>query len=303
MPCDATDIVCQHHIMTSSIALSLCLLWVGGSAFAQAAREAAGAVAMDAAAYTGHDGHDIPRYATRSFTAGERALLRTVYGVEDPSRLYVSDSSGAAQLKYDTRRKRCRHCYVNSYRIGFASIRRPGESWEQVERRIASMRPSDFPRADRTEEASLDALDPAIRDAVARMLADASRAGFVLRVTATYRSPWREAYLMRTRRGSTHTLTSLHAYGRALDVVVGDGDLRRARTRAEWVAFRRWVSTYHGAEFRILGTPDRTWDWSHVEVPSPEIGFRSIDAILEHARECDDHGAVPCDFPTAHRPR
>jgi hypothetical protein len=97
--------------------------------------------------------------------------------------------------------------------------------------------------------------------------------------------------------GSTHTLTSLHAYGRAIDVLVGDGNPRHLRTRERWIAFRRWVTAYRGGEFRILGTPEQTWDWPHVEVPNPDVGFRDIDAALERARECREPGATtPCDF-------
>src|SRR5438105_3250154 len=95
----------------------------------------ASAVAPEAAAYTGHDANGIPHYARRALSDEERALLRQVYGVEDPSLLYVSDSTDDGLLKYDTRAKPCATCYVNSYRIGFVSMRRPGESWNQLERR------------------------------------------------------------------------------------------------------------------------------------------------------------------------
>src|SRR5438105_4325431 len=83
----------------------------------------------------GPDARGIPRYTQREFTAEERALLRNAYGIEDPELLYVSDSSEDGLLKYDTQRKRCARCYVNSYGIGFVSIRRSGESWEALERR------------------------------------------------------------------------------------------------------------------------------------------------------------------------
>jgi hypothetical protein len=282
--------------MSPTIVAFLCLASLTATSQAQAAGESDASPA-DAAEYTGHDVNGIPRYARRAFTPDERALLRVVYGIEDPSNLYVSDSSAGAQLKYDPRRKPCASCYVSSYRVGFVSIRRANESWEDAERRIASMRPSDFSPAARVEDRSTAHLDPAIRGDVEQMLADAARAGFATRVAATYRSPEREAFLMRARRGSTHTLTSLHAYGRAIDIVVGDGNPRRARTRAEWAAFRRWVAAYRGGTFRILGPPDRTWDWPHVEMPGAEIGFPSIDAALERARECRMPGSTTsCDF-------
>jgi hypothetical protein len=244
--------------------------------------------------YTGTDARGIPRYARRVFTDEERRLLREAFGIEEPTRLYVSDSTEDGLLKYDTRVKRCRACYVNSYRIGFVSVRRPGESWEQAERRVRAMRPRDFPPAARASSARSTAdLDPTVRSDVERMLADARRAGFAVRVVATYRSPEHEAYLMAIGGGRTHTLTSLHSYGRALDVVIGDGNIRRAATRRQWIAFRRWVSAYDGDSFRILGTPERTWDWRHIEMPTSSVGFRTIDAALDRARSC--RGAA-CDF-------
>jgi hypothetical protein len=251
----------------------------------------------DARAYTGHDANDIPHYAHRSFTDDEQALLRRVYGVEHPGLLYVSDSSDAGLLKYDTRPKQCRSCYVNSYRLGFVSLRRPGESWDQLERRVSAMKPSEFPAWARVENVSTADLDPAVRPEVEQMLAEAARAGFALRVAATYRSPEREAYLMAIGGGATHTLTSLHAYGRAIDLLVGDGVLSHAATRAEWIRFRRWVTRYQGGEFRILGAVDNTWDWRHVELPSSSVGFDSIDAALAQARACTAvRATVPCDF-------
>ena len=248
--------------------------------------------------YTGTGPDGLPRYAQRPFSADERALLRRVYGVEEPHRLYVSDSTEDGLLKYDTAPKRCRTCYVNSYRIGFTSLRRPGESWEQLERRVRAMRASDFPPSAHTTSRSTATLDPAIQDDVDRMLADARVAGFTLRVTATYRSPAREAYIMWRGRGRTHTLTSMHSYGRALDLAIDDGDLGHAATKQHWIAFRRWVTRYRGGEFRIIGTPERSWDWRHVELPSPALGFHTIDEALARARACAPRGAPTpaCDF-------
>jgi hypothetical protein len=256
----------------------------------------------------GADAHGIPHYTRRSFTADERALLRTVFGVEEPGRLYVSDSTDNGILKYDTRTKRCRTCYVNSYGIGFVSIRRPGESWDALERRVSGMRRADFGADARQERTSTADLDPSIRADVERMLADARAAGFVLHVVATYRSPEREAWLMAEGGGRTHTLTSLHSYGRAIDVVVGDGNPGHAATRARWIAFRRWVANYPGTAFRILGAPDRTWDWPHIELPSPDVEFRTVDEALVRARACVAAHAATCDFApnlpggTLHKP-
>jgi len=238
----------------------------------------------------------IPQYTTRPFTADERALLRRVYGVEDPSRLYLVDRSQEGVLKYDTKRKTCPSCLVNSYRIGFVSVRRPGESWEEAERRVRSTPLAAFPESAHVGSTLTSALDPRVRGDVERMLADARAAGFDLHVVATFRSPVREAYLMRQGH-RTYTLTSLHSYGRAIDIVIGDARLKQPATRRQWIAFRQWVAAYHGGEFRIIGKPDRTWDWRHVEVPSPDIGFRSIEAALDRARACSAPGSnVPCDF-------
>lgn len=248
--------------------------------------------------YAGADSNGIPHYTTRTFTPEERALLLHVYGVEDPGQLYVSDSTNEGLLEYDSKAKSCKECFVNSYLIGFVSIRRPGESWDALERRVRAMRPADFPASARTAVTSTAALDPAVRSDVERMLADAARAGFHLRVLDTYRSPEREAWLMSLGRGRTYTLTSLHSYGRAIDVRIGDGNINRATTRKEWIAFRRWVTAYGRGQFRVMGTPARTWDWSHVEVPSAALGFRTIDDALARARACssDRTPRVPCDF-------
>src|SRR6476661_3184214 len=116
--------------MRLTVAVCLCVISLSARGRAQTTGVAAGTLAADAIAYTGHDTNGIPHYTTRTFTSEERALLRAAYGIEEPSRLYVSDSSAAGVLKYDTARKRCWSCFVNSYRVGFVSIRRPNESWE-----------------------------------------------------------------------------------------------------------------------------------------------------------------------------
>ncbi len=238
----------------------------------------------------------LPSYTTRRFSQDERALLRRVYGIEDPSHLYLSDDTDEGVLKYDTKLKTCESCLVNSYRVGFESVRRPGESWEQAERRVMATPLKGFPDSAHVGSTSLSMLDPAVRADFEQMLADARAAGFDPQVTATYRSPVREAYLMRQGH-RTYTLTSLHSYGRAVDVLIGDARLKRPATREQWVGFRKWVAAYNDGEFRILGTPDHSWDWRHVEAPSPDIGFRSIDDAIKRARECSASGAKePCDF-------
>jgi hypothetical protein len=227
----------------------------------------------DAVSYEGHDAEGIPHYATQEFSAEDSLLLRRAYGIEDPHRLYLSDSSDTAVLKYDSREKPCRSCLVDSYDVGFMSVRRPDESWEEVE----------------------------------RMLADAAMAGFKLRVIATYRSPVRQAFLMSLGGNRTHTLTSSHSYGRALDIVVDDGNRAHKKTKADWIAFRTWLTAYRaptGERFHIVGALDHTWDWPHVEVPSDRIGFRSIDESIARAKACLAPGSTtPCDFAPNLPPR
>lgn len=258
--------------------------------------DSAAGVLANARSYTGHDANGIPHYNTRSFSAEEISLLRNVYGVEDPSRLYISDSTPTGVLKYDTKRKECATCYVNSYGIGYASIRRSGESWEELEARVAATPTSGFPVSERRTSRSISSLDPAIQAQVTQMLADARTAGFKPRVVATYRSPVAQAFFMR-KHARTHTLTSMHSYGRAIDVVIGDGNEWHKGTRRRWVEFRRWVTAYPGGDFRVLGSPDSTWDWPHIEMPSPKIGFRDIESAVARARACSSSGGtVPCDF-------
>jgi len=287
----------QHVNCMRNREIIVAVLLTLGSAFSSSSAQVP---SEDTASYTGHDGRGIPHYANRAFTDEERALLRRVYGIEDPTRLYVSDSTDSGVLKYDTQRKTCATCYVNSYRLGFISVRHSGESWEEAERRVRAMPSSAFPSGARIEDTSTGELDPAIRGDVERMLSDAARAGFRVQVVATYRSPQREAFLFR-HAGRTHTLTSMHSYGRGIDVRVGDGKLRHRATRARWIAFRRWVSAYRNGEFHILGTPERTWDWQHVEVPTADVGFHDIESAITRARWCSIPGPRACDFLVGRR--
>jgi uncharacterized protein YcbK (DUF882 family) len=250
--------------------------------------------------YTGVDGRGIPHYSTLMLSRADSLVLRRAYGIEDPHRLYVSDSSVQGILKYDTKVKRCRVCYVNSYRIGYVSVRRTNESWEQAERRVRATPARLFRDRVHAQSASTADLDPDIRPLADAMLSASRAAGFHLRVAATYRSPRREAYLMAEGGSQTHTLTSNHSYGRALDIIVDDGNRAHARTKGDWIAFRRWVTRYPtpiGESFRILGQPGRTWDWAHIALPSSTIGFRSIPQAIARARACIAPGAkVPCNF-------
>ena len=257
---------------------------------------------FDSHSYDGVDGRGIPKYARDvALSRSDAAILLRAYGVEDPRRLYISDSTEDGILKYDTQVKRCLKCYVNSYRIGSVSVRRMGESWEQVERRVRNSPARSFMRGAHPESQSLSDLDVTVQPVVRRMLEYAAAARFQLKVTATFRSPLREAFLMAQGGGRTYTLTSHHSYGDAVDIVVGGGMASRAQQRAEWIRFRRWVTRYQtptGKSFRILGTADRTWDWPHVELPSSVHGFRTISEAVVRGRACLATGSrTPCNFP------
>ena len=273
-----------------------------GSVSPAPAPDTAPSDSADAGAYEGVDSRGIPHYATTVLLSRDDAqVLRRAYGIEDYHRLYVSDSTEEGLLKYDTQVKRCNTCYVNSYRVGYVSVRRSGESWEEAERRVRSTPAHTFTGSANPASPSTAVLDPDVRPLAEHMLRDAGAAGFHLGVTATYRSPLREAYLMAEGAGRTHTLTSNHSYGRALDIVVDDGNHARPRTKRDWIAFRQWVTRYQtpsGESFRILGQVDRSWDWPHMELPSSNIGFATIEAAVARGKACLASGAmIPCNFP------
>jgi hypothetical protein len=242
--------------------------------------------AYPAAAYAGRDDTGVPRYIERAFSEEERRLLRKHFGIEEPGRLYLSDTSKEAYLNYDTERDPGAGRLVRSYRVGAPSVRLPGETWEELERRLATMRPDDFPASARLVDTELSSLESQARQAYEQMLAAAREAGHRVRVVETLRTAERQAYLMASGGGLTFTATSKHSSGRAVDMVVGDGNLKNKRTRARWIAFRRWVTQYDGGRFQLIGTPDKSWDWPHVELAGP-LGYRSIEALLLAARRLE----------------
>jgi hypothetical protein len=231
--------------------------------------------------YAGRGASGVPHYTARPFTAAERRLLSREFGVEHPGNLYLSDSTSSAVLLYDPERDCGEACLVTSYRVGAPSVRRRGESWEAMEKRVMRTPISRFPRAARIPTRSLSALSPAARGAFDTLLTAARAAGFAVRVTESYRSPERQAYLL--RRGLTHTATSLHSDRRAIDVVVGNGRLHDRENRARWIAFRRWVEEFQDGRFRIIGSADSSWDWPHIELPNDGVGFRSVEELLDSA--------------------
>ena len=236
----------------------------------------------------------MPHYLRRAFSPAERRLLLVQFGIEEPQRLYLSDTLPSATLTYDTDWDQGDKDVVGSHRVGAQSVRRPGESWEQLERRLADTSPLDFPLSTRKANASLSSLDSAVQPLMRRMLVAAREAGFRVRVTEARRTPERQAYLMTLNGHLTYTATSRHAEGYAVDMTVDDGDIRHASTREHWIAFRRWVATTQRGVFRIIGTPDQSWDWPHIEYVGRLPGFGSVEALLEAAHWCESEGIADC---------
>ena len=144
--------------------------------------------------------------------------------------------------------------------------------------RCAATSPASFPALTHRADRSLASLDSTVRSAFERMLQAARRAGFRVRVTEARRSAERQAYLLTLDGHLTHTATSRHADGFAVDVAVDDGNLRNPVTRKHWIAFRRWVLEAWAAEFRLIGAPDRSWDWPHIESVDGPPAFQSVGA-------------------------
>lgn len=231
--------------------------------------------------YAGRASNGAPHYTKRPFSPPERELLLREFGIEHPNNLYLSDSTAFAVLLYDSKRDCGDACLVSSYRVGAPSVRRAGESWEAMENRVERTPLTHFPRWARIPTRSLAALSPDAHGAFDTLLTAARAAGFELRVTETYRSPVRQAYLL--RRELTHTATSLHTDRRAMDVVVGNGRLHDRKNHARWVAFRRWVESFEGGRFRLIGSTDSSWDWPHIELPNDRVGFHSVEELLDSA--------------------
>src|SRR5258705_7255694 len=204
-----------HAVARVALAVAFCAVQSGCDTNAHASGSSRSDARANAAGYSGTNSRGIPRYVNRPFTDEERAILRRAFGVVNPSHLYVSDSTDEGVLKYDPEIKRCPSCYVNSFRLGYISVRNRGESWDDLELRVKRMRRSDFPPGSLVASKSIDMLDPEIQPEVRQMLADAGRAGFQVHVGSTYRSPEQEAMVMAGGGGRTHTRTSPPSHGRA----------------------------------------------------------------------------------------
>ena len=75
-------------------------------------------------AYAGRDRAGRPNYVRRAFTDDERRRLRVVFGIDDPARLTLPDSSDDAMLRYDARPAGCTgKCPRYPARVGLASVR------------------------------------------------------------------------------------------------------------------------------------------------------------------------------------
>jgi hypothetical protein len=228
--------------------------------------------------------------AVDAIDAEDRALLRAVFGIADPARLRASDTGRTAVLLYDAVPAGCaaaatsgrggRTCRPVTVRVGLASPRRVDETWDAFVGRVRRGGPRAWPAAAHEYYTGLASLDPRARPAFERLVVDARRAGFDVRIAETYRSPERQALLVSRADGRTETATSVHSYGRAADLVVGDGRIDRPATARAWIAFRRWVVRYRGGRFRLVGTPERTWDWPHVELATPVLGFGTLADLV-----------------------
>jgi hypothetical protein len=177
----------------------------------------------------------------------------------------LSDSTPTAHLDYDTERDPGAGRLVRSYRVGAASIRRDGESWEELGRgSVPCGRPTSLRRLGRSIPPSPRSIRwPA---PVERLIAAARAAGFRVRVTEAYRSPERQAYLMVKGGGLTFTATSMHSTGHAVDLVVGDGDLHipgrgpaGSRSAAGWPDSRVGASAFSARRSAPGTGPMSSW--------------------------------------------
>ena len=244
----------------------------------------------------------VGRDADATLSADDRALLRTVFGVDDVRRLFLPAAAGTG-LRYaahppgcpDEGRTATFHgaCRVVGVRVGFAAPRVPGETWDAYTGRVTRGGARTWAAGGHTAYSGLDALDPEARPAFERLLADARAAGFQVHVRETYRTPERQAFILARNDGRTTTATSAHSSGRAVDISVGGRPSGRRSTHGAWVEFRRWVTEQQGGAFRLIGTPERTWDWPHVEYvgarAAGDVGgplYPTVDALVAAARAC-----------------
>ena len=250
------------------------------------------------------------RDAAHALSADDRTLLRDVFGIDDVRRLYVPTASGDV-LRYAAHAPGCSDelrvgalrgaCRAVSVRVGLDAPRAPDETWDAYTARVTRGGTHAWSSTGRVFYTNLAALGPDARPAFERLLADAREAGFPVHVRETYRTPERQAAILARNDGRTTTATSAHSFGRAVDVSIGDGRIGRRSTHRTWVAFRRWVLGQQNGAFRLIGTPESTWDWPHIEyvgplgTPMPVLGYRSLDALVAAARACHTETSTLAD--------
>jgi hypothetical protein len=122
------------------------------------------------------------REASRALHAHERALLRTVFGIDDVGRLYASDTTAGAVLLYGAMptgcvegranpRRSTRLCRPVPVRVGLTSPRRPDETWDAFVARVARRGPRAWPGGVHSYYTSLASLDPDARPRFERLVA------------------------------------------------------------------------------------------------------------------------------------
>ena len=117
-----------------------------------------------------------PLHPALLLARSERRLLREQFGIEEPGRLYLSDTidRGVPQLRHRARpgRRAAGALLPGGRAVRAAAPARPGRSSSDGWRRL---RPDDFPASARMADTSLASLDPEARPAFERMLAAARR--------------------------------------------------------------------------------------------------------------------------------
>ena len=103
-------------------------------------------------------------------------MLREQFGIEDPERLYLSDTLPTATVVYDTDWDRGR-IHRRLPWVGRCRCAAPAKAGER-EHRLADTSPLDFPVSTHKADASLASLDSVVRPLMESLLVAARRAGF-----------------------------------------------------------------------------------------------------------------------------
>lgn len=152
-------------------------------------------------------------------------VLRNVYGVSNPQRVYVKNGQWVYDSEIAGPDGR-----VGTHALAQApTLLRPGQTWEERERELTT-RPAAAFGSDTLATRNLGVLDSETRDRVNALTAVASAAGVGLQVGETGRTQSRQDWLFAQGRNqnlpgtqvSTWTLTSAHGPGRAVDIVASN---------------------------------------------------------------------------------